>query len=124
VIHLDTHVVVWLATGLHSRLSRQAHQALSREPSILSPMAVMELQILHEIGRLQLQPEAVLEHLRSTMGLETSQTGFDQVVSAARTLTWTRDPFDRLICAAAIADGVGLVTADRRIRRHLPNAIW
>ncbi|MCE3290874.1 MAG: hypothetical protein K0R83_2886, partial [Caulobacter sp.] len=48
----------------------------------------------------------------------------DQVVSAARTLTCTRDPFDRLICAAAIADGVGLVTADRRIRQHLPNAIW
>ena len=37
------------------------------------------------------------------------------MVEAARTFAWTRDPFDRLIVANAIADGVKLLTADEII---------
>lgn len=124
MIHLDTNVVIWFATAQESRLSGPALQALLREPPILSPIVVLELQLLHDIGRIPLEPEAVLERLRSKVAMEISQTGFDRIISAARPLTWTRDPFDRLVCAAAIADGAGLVTSDRHIRQHLPSAIW
>jgi len=45
-------------------------------------------------------------------------------VRAAVDLTWTRDPFDRLIDAHAIAASVPLLTADRAILEHLPLATW
>lgn len=124
MIHLDTNAVIWLVRAEHDRLSRPARQALSRESPTVSPIVVLELQLLHDIGRIAIHPEAVLEYLRSDTGLEISQTGFDRVISAARPLTWTRDPFDRLVCGAAIADGAGLITSDRHIRQHLPSAIW
>lgn len=124
MIHLDTNVVIWVATMQRERLTHPALQALSREPPTVSPMVVLELQLLHDVGRIPLHPEPVLERLRSEIGLEISQTGFDRIISAARPLAWTRDPFDRLICGAAIADGARLVTSDRHIRKHLPNAIW
>ncbi|HYE44524.1 MAG TPA: PIN domain-containing protein [Caulobacter sp.] len=124
MIHLDTNVVIWVATTQRERLSTLALQALSREPPTVSPIVVLELQLLHDVGRIPLHPEAVLERLRSETGMAISLTGFERIISAARPLSWTRDPFDRLVCGASIADGAGLITADRHIRQHLPNAIW
>jgi PIN domain nuclease of toxin-antitoxin system len=48
----------------------------------------------------------------------------EQVTKAADDLTWTRDPFDRLIAAHAIAVGAPLLTADRSILENLPLATW
>ena len=52
MIHLDTHVVVWLYTGEIERLSDAAVEALEAEELIVSPMVQLELTFLHEIGRL------------------------------------------------------------------------
>ena len=42
----------------------------------------------------------------------------------AMELSWTRDPFDRLIVANAITDGVRLLTVDENIQKHFQNAFW
>ncbi len=47
-----------------------------------------------------------------------------QICQAAIALGWTRDPFDRLISAQAISSSATLVTKDRVIRHHLPQAWW
>lgn len=39
-------------------------------------------------------------------------------------LAWTRDPFDRLICAQALADAAPLLTADRTVHEHLDMTVW
>ena len=46
------------------------------------------------------------------------------MTKAAADLTWTRDPFDRLIAAHAIVAGAPLLTADRGILENLPLATW
>jgi PIN domain nuclease of toxin-antitoxin system len=46
------------------------------------------------------------------------------LVNAAQGLSWTRDPFDRLIAAHAIVADALLLTADETIRKHLPLATW
>jgi PIN domain nuclease of toxin-antitoxin system len=39
-------------------------------------------------------------------------------------LSWTRDPFDRLVVSqAALADSI-LITRDRLILEHYPKAVW
>lgn len=49
---------------------------------------------------------------------------FQTIVAAAAKLTWTRDPFDRLICATARAAGAPLLTRDATIIANEPAAFW
>jgi PIN domain nuclease of toxin-antitoxin system len=53
-----------------------------------------------------------------------SDISLEQLTKAAVDLTWTRDPFDRLIAAHAIVAGARLLTADEQILEHLPLATW
>lgn len=47
-----------------------------------------------------------------------------ELVQAAASLAWTRDPFDRLIAAHAIVAGAPLITADQTIQENLSLAVW
>ena len=49
---------------------------------------------------------------------------FGLIVEHARALHWTRDPFDRVIVAQALAVDAHLVTADTNIRDHVALAVW
>lgn len=122
-VHLDTHVVVWLYAPLLDRLAPALRHLEGRE-LVVSPMVVLELQYLHEVGRLTVPANSILEALRETAGLSVAQSSWEQVVRTALPLSWTRDPFDRLIVAHAAADGQPLVTADERIRAHYTGAVW
>ncbi len=94
-----------------------------REPRF-SPTAVLELTYLHEIGRARDSPATMLAALRRDVGLEVVDVAFLDLVQEAAGLSWTRDPFDRLIAAHAIVANAPLVTADRTIRDNLPLAVW
>ncbi len=56
--------------------------------------------------------------------MEVSDGSIAELGQAAADLSWTRDPFDRLISAHAIVANAPLVTADETIREHLPLAVW
>ena len=84
----------------------------------------MELETLWEGGKLKNQPARILTAVESSFGASRSEASFDSVVEAARTFGWSRDPFDRLIVANAMADGVRLLTADDHILRHFRDAVW
>lgn len=62
--------------------------------------------------------------LRENIGLEIADASLHELVQAATDLSWTRDPFDRLIAAHAIVLDAPLLTADRTILEHLPLAAW
>jgi PIN domain nuclease of toxin-antitoxin system len=124
VIHLDTHVVVWLFAGEVERFPAAAREALEREALAISPIVLLELQYLHEIGRLAEPGSAVVQDLAERLGLSFAEGDFAAVAAIATGLDWTRDPFDRLIAAHAIADDVPLLTADRTLRDHVRTAFW
>lgn len=67
---------------------------------------------------------APLSALRRAIGLDVLDASLAELVQAAADLSWTRDPFDRLIAAHAIVTGVPLITADETILEHLPLATW
>jgi PIN domain nuclease of toxin-antitoxin system len=62
--------------------------------------------------------------LRRTIGLQVADVSTAALAKAATDLSWTRDPFDRLIAAQAIVADSPLITADRTILEHLPLATW
>ena len=124
MIHLDTHAVVWLYAGDLSRFPAGAKRRLEHEELRISPIVALELDYLCEVGRIAEGASAVLQDLGRTVGLAQDDGDFVNVVSAARTLTWTRDPFDRLIVGNAVVAGANLMTKDRAILRHFRQAVW
>lgn len=124
MIHLDTHAAIWLAEANERRLSRAARRLIDRQPLAISPAVVLELKVLSEIGRLQNPPAAILTRLYDQASVTPSAAAFAEVVAAAATFAWTRDVFDRLIVANAMADGARLLTADQHILDNFRDAVW
>lgn len=124
VIRLDTHVVVWLYTGETDQLSAVAIDAIERHQLVISPMVQLELSHLHEIGRLMVGGADIIADLERRIRLRRSDLALETLAGTAATLTWTRDPFDRLIVADALVAGSALVTRDRTIHDHSAIAHW
>ena len=124
MIRLDTHVVVWLYTGETEQLSAGAITALEENQPVVSPMVQLELTYLHEIDRLSVGGADILADLARRIGLQLSDAPLDALVETAAALTWTRDPFDRLIVADALVAGAILVTKDRAIHDQTAVALW
>ena len=124
MIQIDTHVVIWLASRRQRALSAAARRIVAREELQISPVVAMELEALWEAGKLRSEPQRILSEVRRSFGTTYSEASFASGIKAARGFAWTRDPFDRLIVANAMADGVPLLTGDDLILRHFEDAVW
>jgi PIN domain nuclease of toxin-antitoxin system len=89
-----------------------------------SPLVLLELAYLKEVGRARDPVPTMRAALRRDIGLEIIDVSLLELTQAAIELTWTRDPFDRLIAAHAIVAAAPLVTADRTILQNLSLATW
>lgn len=123
-VYLDTHIVMWLHDGLVNRLSSEASNLIEEGRLFISPIVELELQYLHEIGRIRPKAGKVLQVLESEIGLQRGEIPFQSVIHFACTLHWTRDPFDRLIVGETLATGGKLITKDSLILKHFPQAIF
>lgn len=124
MILLDTHVVVWLYSDPEQLVPKPVRDRLDHEQLALSPFVRLELQYLHEVGKLSVPANAVIDELAPKLELVLTDPPAALICQVATTLDWTRDPFDRLISAQAVAAGMTLVTKDRIIRKNLPLAWW
>jgi PIN domain nuclease of toxin-antitoxin system len=124
VTYLDTHVLLRLFLGDLEKLSVPARKAIEEEDLFVSPAAVLEIELLHEIGRLEPTASKLIGVLEQDLGLRVCELPFRTVVQHALKESWGRDPFDRLIVANAKANEATLVTKDEKIRRNYARAIW
>ena len=124
MIYLDTHVVAWLYAGRISLFPNYVQKMLSREELSISPIVVLELQYLFEIGRVSKKGTDVVLELEKRIGLKTCEHTFSDVVENAIKQDWTRDPFDRIIVAQASIRSKKVVTKDETILKHYKHAIW
>lgn len=124
MIHLDTHVLVWLYAGEVARLPPSVVDALCAFRPLYSPMVRLELAYLREIGRITVSAAELLDELAGRAGLRPAESSFERASQIAATFTWTRDPFDRLIAAHATADDLPLYTADRSMLANCRVARW
>ncbi len=84
----------------------------------------LELTYLHEIGRLKVSGAEIVGDLRERIGFTSSDVTTIASVEAAAPLSWTRDPFDRMSAADALASNCALITKDELIRSNLASAVW
>ena len=124
MIYLDTHVVVWLYAGEKKRFPAKAGKYIEENELLISPVVLLELQYLKEIGRLLVEPGVIYENLANTLTLNTCNLSFGKIISESLSQTWTRDPFDRIITAQALARDAVLLTKDGTILQNYPKAKW
>lgn len=123
-VYLDTHIALWLYAGQTERISKRAANLINRERVGVSPVVLLELQYLQEIGRVTAAPRSIIVDLKRRLGLAVEDRSLETVAERALDLNWTRDVFDRLIVAQAALDSAELITIDRLIRKHYPRAVW
>lgn len=114
VILLDTHAVIWIAQR-HRRA-----RPLERFPRLhLSPASVLEIQFLVEAGRLRLSEGQSPMTLANDHRWRLDEPPPAKWFGCACELSWTRDPFDRLLVAHAKVRGWKLATADNVLLERL-----
>ena len=124
MIYLDTHIVVWLYAGLLEKFSQSIQAILNENEILISPIVRLELEYLYEIERVREPAHGIVADLADRIGLRVCEKDFNAIVSQAIKLTWTRDPFDRLIVAnAALNDNI-LISRDQNILDFYPHARW
>lgn len=124
IAYLDTHVAAWLFAGDVTRLSAAARAAIQEDDVLVSPAVVLELQYLYETKRVADNAERVVEDLRHRLSVRVCDLPFPDVARRALKLSWTRDPFDRLIVAQAALRDAKLVTKDRALRKRYGASVW
>lgn len=125
IAYLDTHVAVWLHAGMVERLSARAKRLIDANDLLISPMVLLEFQYLHDRKRIGIAPVSLYSDLTSDFGVLLCNFPFPAIAMEALTISWTSDPFDRIIVAHAKANREApLITADTAIRRHYHHAMW
>lgn len=84
----------------------------------------LELQYLYEIKRLKDKPDVILLDLAEKIALKICNHNFNDIISASLTITWTRDPFDRIITANALLNNNILLSKDENILNNYLYAKW
>ena len=123
MIFLDTNAVIYLYTG-HQDFSERVVKLINENDCAISPLVKLELQYLHETGRGHKKAQTVIDTLSHEIGLSIHDPSLQALIHAAVEMSWTRDPFDRLITAHAKVMNKHLITSDKTIQKHYAKAIW
>jgi PIN domain nuclease of toxin-antitoxin system len=114
---LDTHFVIWILAQ-SSRLKRFSWLK-NYEPWGISPISLLELQILAESGRIKLSA-SLLDSVAADPRFVIDEIPLMTLTRKALDLSWTKDPFDRLIAAHSLARRIPLCSVDENIIENHP----
>jgi PIN domain nuclease of toxin-antitoxin system len=117
---LDTHVLLW-AAGLPERLSVAARRLIEDPDNELmfSAASIWEIAIKNGLGRDDFSADARLVR-RGLLdnGYSELPVGSEHAVEIDALPTFHKDPFDRILIAQALVEGITLVTADAIVAQY------
>ncbi len=124
MIYLDTHAVIWLYAGNRKLFSKKAIELIENQTLVISPLVMLEIHYMNEIGRVNPKSKEIISHLTEVCGLSICRKKYEDVCFKAMTLDFTRDPFDRLITAQAALNENLILTKDKTIQQNYHGAVW
>lgn len=113
---LDTHFLLWLVLEV-PRIDEFPWLDGYR-PWGVSPVSFLEIQFLAEVGRIEVKQPEFLDAVGRDPRFTVDEIPLVALVRKALPLSWTRDPFDRLLAAHSTARRLPLCTVDRTLRRE------
>jgi PIN domain nuclease of toxin-antitoxin system len=122
-LYLDTHIIAWLYAG-EKKFNIRTNQLLNSSQLYISPIVELELQYLYEIKRIKAKAKTIIEILEKQIGLRKCNYDFQNIITEAMKINWTRNVFDRIIVAQASIGNHKLLTKDKNILKHYKHAIW
>ncbi len=123
ILLLDTHALIW-ALEDSPRLSPTARAAIvERDNQVLVSVAsAWEMAIKQALGRLEMPDD--LEEVIDASGFAKRLITFADTRRAVALPPHHEDPFDRMLVAQAMVDGVPIVTCDPLIARYQVQVLW
>ncbi len=124
---LDTHALLWFLAN-DARLSHTAKTAIEdpNNERWISPISLLEIAIKARIGKLALAvpfgsmfPADLLANDIHVLPLE-----IDHIEPMTTLSLHHRDPFDRLLAATALVEGLTLVSADSAFDAYGVTRLW
>lgn len=122
---LDTHVFLWAITN-DPRLSRSARHILETTGLVLSVVSVWEIIIKVQIGKLRLPdaPSRFLPRHIAALAAEVLPVRIAHVLRLESLPLHHRDPFDRLLVAQSLEEGLPLLSADALLAPYGADIRW
>ncbi len=122
---IDTHVLVWAttATGL---LPDRVTDLISDVTNDILVSAVSAYEIEFKRARdvrLQRMPSDLNEAIRR-QGFLWLDVSWRHTRTAGRLPVHHRDPWDRILVAQALEEGIGLISVDRRLAAYPVTILW
>ena len=124
---LDTHAFLWWLAG-NARLSTGARRAIEDPANdvIVSAAAAWEITTKYRIGKLS-EAAAVAQDVAgaiASQGFEELPITVEDAERAGGLPGPLGDPFDRMLIAQAVAQGLALVSIDRVFDRYGVRRVW
>jgi len=124
---LDTHVALWLMSG-DDRLPERVRATIEQRPELahISGASLWEVAIKVAIGRLELDL-TVAEFgaaLFDAAGLQPLLVEPRHVYALSQLPLYHRDPFDRLLVAQCVAEGMTMISADVAMDQYQVPRSW
>jgi PIN domain nuclease of toxin-antitoxin system len=117
---LDTQILLW-AAGQPKRLSAAARKLLSdpRNELLFSAASLWEIAIKNTLGRedFRVEPRLLRRGLLDNGYIELPVTS-QHAVNIDGLPPLHKDPFDRLLLAQALSEGIPLLTGDAQLARY------
>lgn len=122
---LDSNIVVWSMSAPQT-LSSRASRALSDHGNegFVSVASIYELELKQRAGRLPFALPADWRHQVVDTGFAWLAIGANHAWRAANLPLHHRDPWDRMIIAQAIEEGLAIVSRDRMFDKYDVPVLW
>jgi PIN domain nuclease of toxin-antitoxin system len=117
---LDTQVLLW-AAGMPDRLPDSLVSLLEDPENILtfSSASLWEIVIKNTLGRTDFKADPrILRRNLLDNGYEELEIGSHHVLETGGLPMIHKDPFDRILVAQAIVEGITLITTDRMVAKY------
>ncbi len=114
---LDTHTLLWWL-GDDPTLTTQAREIISNPQNLIfvSPVNTWEIAIKRSLGKLEAPDN--LEQVILECGFDSIPITIKHTLYIEKLNSYHEDPFDRLLIAQAIVEGLTIITRDSKIAQY------
>lgn len=125
---VDAHALLWWL-GADRSLSRSAREAIeTAEDPLLSAGTLIEIAIKRSLGKLEIDEDWPEQARADGFGVLsvawTHATRLQELPFLRLAGALHRDPFDRLLVAQALSEGIPIVTRDPAVAAYGVGVIW